>query len=317
MQSFKVVAVGDGAVGKTTFLISFTLDCFNMEYIPTVFDNFTTVYKLEDRPISLGLWDTAGQEDFATIRPLSYPNTDIFLVFYSVAMRPSFENVKAKWIPELLKNSPGVPFVLIGSQNDLREGKNAVNNVSTKEGKKLAKEVGAQEYYELSSKNNSTFRVVWDDILRFIINVKRNNKEAGKHCWSIHCHDKLELFSKVKCSGQCESWYCNDCVESWDDGWKGCAQCVLYEKEERTKIGKTIPAVKKRRILPEEKVAEQIKEFSAMYEKQMTKKKEQKEKENRAENKDNKDNKESKDRERDKGERDSKDQKESLGSQGQ
>jgi len=196
MQSFKIVVVGDGAVGKTTFLISFTLDCFNQEYIPTVFDNFTTVYKMEDRPISLGLWDTAGQEDFAKIRPLSYPNTDIFLVLYSVAMRPSFENVKAKWIPELKLNNPATPFVLIASQVDLKD-KNNPSHVTTKEGKKLAKEVGAIRYFELSSKNNATFKMVWDDILRFIINEKRNGKEPGKHCWSIHCHEKIDIFSKV------------------------------------------------------------------------------------------------------------------------
>lgn len=278
MQSFKIVAVGDGAVGKTTFLISFALDCFNQEYIPTVFDNFTTVYKLEDRNISLGLWDTAGQEDFATIRPLSYPNTDIFLVFYSVAMRPSYENVKAKWIPELQKNCPTVPFVLIGSQNDIRD-KNNTSHVTSKEGKKLAKEVGAMDYYELSSKDNSTFRYVWDDILRFIINERRNGKEEGKHCWSIHCKDKLDIFSKVKCGGNCESWYCNDCTEHWEDGFKGCAQCILYEKEERTKNNKPIPGVKKKRVLPEEKIAAQLAEFTALYDKQMQKKKEQKEKE--------------------------------------
>lgn len=278
MQSFKIVAVGDGAVGKTTFLISFTLDCFNMEYIPTVFDNFTTVYKLEERPISLGLWDTAGQEDFATIRPLSYPNTDIFLVFYSCAMRPSYENVKAKWIPELKNNCPTTPFVLIASQTDLRD-KNNTSHVTAKEGKKLAKDVGAQEYYELSSKDNSTFRAVWDDILRYVINERRGLKEPGKHCWSIHCHDKIDILKRVKCGGICENWYCPDCVENWDDGWKGCVQCVIYEKEERTKQGKPIPGVKKPRVSPQDKVAEQLKEFNAQYEKALNKKKEQKEQE--------------------------------------
>jgi len=271
MQSFKIVAIGDGAVGKTTFLISFTLDCFNMEYIPTVFDNFTTVYKLEDRPISLGLWDTAGQEDFATIRPLSYPNTDIFLVFYSSAMRPSYENVKAKWIPELKANCPTTPFVLIASQIDLRD-KNNPAHISAKEGKKLAKDVGAQEYYELSSKDSSTFRAVWDSILRYVINERRNLKEPGKHCWSIHCHDKIDLMKRVKCMGICESWYCADCVENWEDGFKGCIQCVQYEKEERTKQGKAIPAVKKPRVSPQDKMAEQMKEFNVQYEKALQKK---------------------------------------------
>lgn len=276
MQSFKIVVVGDGAVGKTTFLISFTLDCFNQEYVPTVFDNYTTVYKMEDRPISLGLWDTAGQEDFAKLRPLSYPNTDIFLVLYSVVMRPSFENVKAKWIPELKNNCPTTPFVLIGSQTDLKD-KNNVNHVSTKEGKKLAKDVGAEKYFELSSKDNVTFKIVWDYILRFIINEKRNGKEQGKHCWSIHCHEKIDIIKRIKCSGYCDAWYCNDCIESWEDGWKGCVNCINFEKQEREKNGKPAPTVKKARIPPQEKMSEQVKEFSLQYEKQINKRKEQKE----------------------------------------
>jgi len=245
MQALKVVVVGDGAIGKTTFLISFTLDCFPQDYVPTVFDNFTTVYTLEDRPISLGLWDTAGQEDFAHIRPLSYPNTDVFLIMYSVAMRSSFENVKTKWIPEVKSNCPNTPFVLIGTQTDAREQKNP-SHVSYKDGKKLCKEVGAEKYYELSSKENNSFKYVWDDILRFIINKHHAQKEPGKCCWSIHCHDNISLLSRVKCSGICGEWYCDDCIEHWADGWKGCIQCAKYEKSEREKNGKPEPVIKKK-----------------------------------------------------------------------
>jgi len=118
--------------------------------------------------------------------------------------------------------------------------------------------------------------MVWDDILRYIINEKRNGKEPGKHCWSIHCRDKIEFYSRVKCSGYCDSWYCNDCVEIWDDGWKGCAQCALYEKQERTKNGKSVPTVKKQRVSPQDRVSEQLKEFTALYEKQLSKRKDHK-----------------------------------------
>jgi len=277
MQSVKIVVVGDGAVGKSTFLISFTLDCFPQEYVPTVFDNFTTVYSLENRPISLGLWDTAGQEDFASMRPLFYPGTDIFLVFYSCAMRPSFENVKDKWIPEFKATCPTTPFFLIASQIDLREAKNP-NHVTTKEGKKLAKDCGAQEYFELSSKDNSTFRGIWDEMLRCVINEKRCGKEQGKHCWSIHCHDKIDLFSKIKCSGVCQHYYCNDCLENWDDGHKICIQCEIYEKAEREKNGKPI-VVKKKRVAPEDKVSEQAKELNQLYAKEIAKREKEREKE--------------------------------------
>eukprot|EP00919_Chromeraceae_sp_WS-2016_P009228 GHVR01021747.1.p1 GENE.GHVR01021747.1~~GHVR01021747.1.p1 ORF type:complete len:104 (+),score=9.12 GHVR01021747.1:16-327(+) len=95
----KLVIVGDGAIGKTCILVSYSENKFPTEYEPTVFDNFATTLKVDGKIVNLGLWDTAGQEEYNRLRPLAYPSCDVFLLAFSVIDPDSFVNARRKWFP--------------------------------------------------------------------------------------------------------------------------------------------------------------------------------------------------------------------------
>merc|ERR1719326_947195 len=73
--------------------------------------------------IKLHLWDSAGHEAYDRLRPLSYTNTDVFIVCYSVRSPMSLDNVTAKWLPEIRAHCPNTPFLLVGTQCDVRTDK--------------------------------------------------------------------------------------------------------------------------------------------------------------------------------------------------
>lgn len=116
----KLVVVGDGAAGKTSLLVAYKEGKFSADYTPTVFENSIASVPVEDRLVELSLWDTAGQEDYDRLRPLSYPDTHVILICYSVDKPESLRNVLHKWIYELDQYCPGVPRILVACKTDLR-----------------------------------------------------------------------------------------------------------------------------------------------------------------------------------------------------
>lgn len=159
---------------------------------------------VDGKPISLGLWDTAGQEDYDRLRPLSYPQTDVFLICFSIVSPPSFDNVKAKvrntlpvplpmvkygddlaqvdtnmqatqWYPEISHHAPNVPIILVGTKLDLREDPATIDSLRQKrmepvtydEALRTSQDIRAHKYLECSALTQRNLKAVFDEAIRY------------------------------------------------------------------------------------------------------------------------------------------------------
>jgi len=187
MQNCKCVLVGDGATGKSCLLISYTTGAFPGEYIPTVYDNYSANVMVDNMPVNLSLFDSAGQEDYDHLRPLSYQQTDVFLVCFSVTSSTSLENVMHKWHPEISHYCPGVPFILVGLKTDMRNDLAVLSRlqergdtaVTTARGQEIAKTVGAAAYMEACALTSEGLLNLFNAAVRLGINKGAQGKSSS------------------------------------------------------------------------------------------------------------------------------------------
>ncbi|XP_024125484.1 rho-related GTP-binding protein RhoA-D [Oryzias melastigma] len=183
----KLVIVGDGACGKTCLLIVFSKDQFPEVYVPTVFENYIADIEVDGKQVELALWDTAGQEDYDRLRPLSYPDTDVILMCFSIDSPDSLENISEKWTPEVKHFCPNVPIILVGNKKDLRNDENTRRElakmkqepVKTEEGRDMAGRISAFGYLECSAKTKEGVREVFEMATRAALQVRKLRKRGG------------------------------------------------------------------------------------------------------------------------------------------
>merc|ERR1711862_1076983 len=197
----KCVVVGDGAVGKTCMLISYTEGKFPKEYVPTVFDNYEATIIVEGKEIKFSLWDTAGQEGYARIRTLSYPKTDIFILCFSVVNHPSFINVKDRWYVEIKHHCPNVPMLIVGTKSDLRTDENTLENlkkenkapITEEEANAMVKDLGTLKFLECSALTRKGLKNVFDEALTSVVGSDNKPTPSTKKKGCLLCKSSLTI----------------------------------------------------------------------------------------------------------------------------
>ena len=158
----RVTTVGDDRVGKTCIFERYIGNPFPPKYYPGCsFQAYSENMKIGEEIYNRELWETACRADSFSnrLRPLQYPQTTVFLVCFSIVDPRSFKNVQEQWVPEIKHHCPNIPFLLVGTQVDLRYdravldklAKNKEKPVSKESGEMLAKSLKAGKYVECSA----------------------------------------------------------------------------------------------------------------------------------------------------------------------
>ncbi|PVD27887.1 hypothetical protein C0Q70_10462 [Pomacea canaliculata] len=190
-QSYKLVVVGGGGVGKSALTIQFIQSYFVTDYDPTIEDSYTKQCVIDEVVARLDILDTAGQEEFSAMREQYMRSGEGFLLVYSVTDRNSFEEI-FKFHKQILrvKDRDEFPMLLVANKSDL-ENQRMVNTI---EGQELAKSLKIR-YIEASAKTRTNVDQAFYDLVRIVRQKKgllKNQKPGKNHEGATFCDIKQE-----------------------------------------------------------------------------------------------------------------------------
>nr|MDO8075923.1 GTP-binding protein [Candidatus Freyarchaeota archaeon] len=164
---FKIIVIGDGAVGKTSLTIRFAHGYFKEDYKMTIGVDFAVKTVTVDtrggvRVAKLQIWDTGGQERFSYIRPLYYRGAMGGLLVFDVTKRESFEHLDG-WLEEVGRHCSSIPMIMVGNKTDMPG-----RAVSVEEALEFAINRNML-YFETSAKEGTNVESAFGDLTRIMI----------------------------------------------------------------------------------------------------------------------------------------------------
>uniref|UniRef100_A0A1B6CR53 Rho-related GTP-binding protein RhoE n=1 Tax=Clastoptera arizonana TaxID=38151 RepID=A0A1B6CR53_9HEMI len=208
----KIVLVGDSKCGKTSLIQRFISDKFAEVYTPTGFEKYATTYNVGDYRTHFSVWDTSGTTAYDSVRPLAYPDTQIFLLCFRISDPDSLDNAVNKWYPEIRQHCDNTPVILCGCQNDLRNdietlsylSKQRKTPVTSEQAVTVSRQIAATTYVETSAKTSS--KAVRDAFevaaLAALGKLNKNHvlhrQKVYQNCSTTRSKSKLDLKAELK-----------------------------------------------------------------------------------------------------------------------
>ena len=174
--SFKFTLVGESAVGKTAICKQFCEHTFNENQPTTVGLEFgTRIIEDENTRIKLQVWDTAGQEEFKSLAPIYYKDSQAAILVYSVVDQGSFEKT-VQWRKELMMSrGENIKIVIVANKIDLDKDR----CVSREQGEEYAKSVNAK-YFEVSAKTGDGIELLFFHVADLLMSLPQKEREGKR-----------------------------------------------------------------------------------------------------------------------------------------
>ena len=175
---FKILLVGNSAVGKSCLLVRFADNIFNESFLPTIGVDFKIrTFELNGKTVKLQIWDTAGQERFKTITASYYKGAHGIILVYDITDRQSFQDVQT-WLAEVEKfGQENVIKLLVGNKCDLESER----QVSFEEGKELAQSLGVKFLETSAKQSNNVENAFFTMSTEIRQNVQHNDNEDNNN----------------------------------------------------------------------------------------------------------------------------------------